>query len=128
MVQDLGSRVGGALTARARSFRFAFEGLGYVLATQANARIHLALAVAVVIAGLTLGVEGDDWRWLGAAIAAVWVAEILNTAIEHLCDVVSPERREAVRRAKDCAAGAVLVAALFAAAIGASVFGPLLPG
>jgi diacylglycerol kinase (ATP) len=68
----------------------------------------------------------QDWRWIIVAIALVWVAEIVNTAFEHLCDVVQPDFHVSVKAAKDVAAGAVLIAALAAAAIGVLVFLPYL--
>ncbi|HHB80834.1 MAG TPA: diacylglycerol kinase family protein, partial [Aliiroseovarius sp.] len=80
----------------------------------------------VVGAGLGLGVQRQDWLWLSAAIGMVWVAESLNTAFEYLCDALRPERDEMIKRAKDVAAGATLIAALTAMAIGALVFAPYL--
>lgn len=112
------------IAARLRSFGFAFAGLAWMVRTQGNAQIHALATVIVAIAGLALRVSGNDWLWLIAAMAMVWISEALNTALEQLCDVVSPGRREAIRRAKDVAAGAVLVAAMAAAAIGLTVLWP----
>lgn len=112
------------IAARLRSFGFAFAGLAWMVRTQGNARIHALATVIVAIAGLALRVSGNDWLWLIAAMAMVWISEALNTALEQLCDVVSPGRHEAIRRAKDVAAGAVLVAAMAAAAIGLTVLWP----
>lgn len=67
-----------------------------------------------------------DWRWIVLAIGIVWVAELVNTAFEHLCDVVQPEFHVSVKTAKDVAAGAVLVAAVAALLIGLLVFLPYL--
>jgi diacylglycerol kinase (ATP) len=120
------SGAGGFLAARFRSFGFALSGLAFMLRTQGNARLHLVATVAVAGLGAWLGLDAGDWLWLVAAVALVWIAEALNTAIEHLCDVVSPERNGDVRRAKDVAAGAVFLAAIAAAAIGALVFWPYL--
>ena len=108
-----------SLPARFRSFGFALSGLGFMLRTQHNAWIHLAATVLVAAAGLALRVTASDWRWLAFAIALVWVAEAMNTAFEHLCDVVSPEFHISVQRSKDVAAGAVLVCAIAAAVVGA---------
>jgi len=113
-----------SLRARARSFAAAGAGLAYVLASQHNARIHLAATLAVVAAGLFLGVSRLEWCWLVAAIAAVWTAEAFNTALESLADAVKPERDPGVGRAKDAAAGAVLAASIGAAAIGLLVLAP----
>ena len=109
---------------RVNSFRCALAGLWLMLRTQHNAWVHLAATVAVVAAGLSLGVSAADWRWLIAAILLVWVAETLNTAFEHLCDVVSPDFHHAVQKSKDIAAGAVLICAIGAVAIGVVTFWP----
>jgi len=111
---------------RLRSFRYASSGLAFMLRTQHNARLHLAATLGVVAAGLTLRVSAGDWRWLTVAIALVWVAEALNTAFEYLCDVVSPEFHASVEKAKDIGAGAVLICAAAAVALGALTFWPYL--
>jgi diacylglycerol kinase (ATP) len=115
-----------SLRARARSFAAAGAGLAYVLASQHNARIHAAATLAVVAAGLVLGVSRLEWCWLVAAIAAVWTAEAFNTALESLADAVKPDRHPLVGRAKDAAAGAVLAASIGAAIVGLLVLGPAL--
>jgi diacylglycerol kinase (ATP) len=115
---------GSFLRSRAASFAAAFRGLATRLANEPNARIHLVATLAVVGLGLWLGIGSGDWRWIGLAIAGVWIAEAFNTALEALADAVHPERDARVGRAKDVAAAAVLVAALAAAAIGLSVLGP----
>ena len=114
------------LVGRLRSFRHAFAGLGFVLRTQHNAWVHLAAAAVVVAAGLALRISPTDWRWLVVAIVLVWFAETVNTAFEHLCDVVSPELHASVRRAKDVAAGAVLICSVGAAVLGVMIFWPYL--
>jgi diacylglycerol kinase (ATP) len=113
-----------SLSSRVRSFGFALSGLAFMLRSQRNAWIHLAATVVVVAAGIALRMTAEDWRWIVLAIALVWVAEIVNTAFEHLCDVVQPEFHVSVKTAKDVAAGAVLVAAIAAAIIGVLVFWP----
>jgi diacylglycerol kinase (ATP) len=113
-----------SIGSRIRSFGYALRGLGFMLRTQHNAWIHLAATGLVVAAGIYLNLAAQDWRWIVLAIVLVWVAEIVNTAFEHLCDVVQPEFHVSVRAAKDVAAGAVLVAATGAAIIGVMVFWP----
>jgi diacylglycerol kinase (ATP) len=113
-----------SLSQRVKSFGYALRGIGFVLRTQRNAWIHLGLTLVVLAAGLALGLTAADWRWIIAAIALVWVAEIVNTAFEHLCDVVQPEFHVSVKAAKDVAAGAVLVASVASAIIGIMVFWP----
>ena len=115
-----------SVLARLKSFRCAFAGFWLMLRTQHNAWVHMAATIAVIAAGFFLGVSADDWRWLTVAILLVWVAEALNTAFEHLCDVVSPDFHHAVQKSKDIAAGAVLLCAIGALAIGAVTFWPYL--
>jgi len=115
-----------SIVARLASFRFAFAGLGHMLRTQHNAWLHLIATIAVVAAGFFLQISADDWRWAIAAVVLVWVAEAMNTAFEHLCDVVQPEFHLAVQRSKDIAAGAVLICAIGAALLGAITFAPYL--
>jgi diacylglycerol kinase (ATP) len=115
-----------SISARLKSFGYALSGLGYMLRTQHNAWIHLAATAGVIGLGFWLRIPANDWRWIILAIALVWVAEIVNTAFEHLCDVVQPEFHVSVKTAKDVAAWAVLVAAVAAAFIGTLVFLPYL--
>jgi len=113
-----------SVIARLKSFTYAFAGFGFMLRTQHNAWLHLLATVAVVALGFALNVNLDDWRWLIAAIALVWIAETVNTAFEHLCDVVQPEFHVSVQRAKDIAASAVLVSVIAAVLLGATTFAP----
>jgi len=115
-----------SIAARLKSFGFAFEGFGYMLRTQHNAWVHLAATFAVVAAGLALQVSAESWRWLIVALTLVWVAEAMNTAFEHLCDVVQPELHESVKRSKDIAAAAVLICVIASALLGAITFAPYL--
>jgi diacylglycerol kinase (ATP) len=113
-----------SLDARARSFRYAARGLVALLRSQPNAWIHAAATVVVLALGFVVGLSRVEWCLVVAAIAAVWSAEAVNTAFEALCDVASPDRHPLVERAKDIAAGAVLVAAGGAVIIGLLVFAP----
>jgi diacylglycerol kinase (ATP) len=113
---------------RARSFRDAASGVGFMLRTQHNAWIHLASTVAVALVGWALRVSAADWRWLTVAVVLVWVAEAMNTSFEYLCDVVSPEFHTSVAKAKDIAAGAVLICACGALTLGALTLWPYLRG
>ena len=104
--------------ARMRSFLCALRGVGYVLRTQPNAWIMVAAAACTFAAGLILRVSRIEWCLLITAICLVIAAEIFNTALESLTDLVSPEYHPLAGRAKDAAAGAVLVSAFLALAIG----------
>jgi len=104
----------------------ALRGLGYLLRSSPNARIHLlATAVAIGLAAW-LRITRGEWLWITAAIGGVWAAEALNSAVETLADRVTREHDELIGRSKDLAAGAVLLAALAAAIIGLLVFVPRL--
>jgi diacylglycerol kinase (ATP) len=111
---------------RVRSVRYALEGIWEMLRTQHNAWVHLAATVAVVALGLLVSLSGTEWIAAIIAIVLVWTAEALNTAFELLCDVASPEFHPVVKKAKDVAAGAVLISALGAICIGAIIFLPRL--
>jgi diacylglycerol kinase (ATP) len=119
-------RSGFRLAARMHSFRYAARGLRAVLQSQHNAWIHLTASAAVVLAGAVVGLSRVEWCLIVGAIMAVWVAESLNTAFEALCDVASPAMHPLVERAKDIAAGAVLITAVGAVITGALVFVPRL--
>jgi len=115
-----------SLRARAQSFVDAFRGIAALLANEPNARIHLLATIAATALGAWLGLSASEWCWIALAIALVWVAEALNSALEVLADAVHPARDARIGRAKDLAAGAVLVAAIASAVIGALLFGPRL--
>jgi diacylglycerol kinase (ATP) len=112
------------VSARLRSFRHALHGIAAVLQSQHNAWIHAAASMLVVGTGLAIGLGRLEWCALVLAMVAVWAAEALNTAFEALCDVASPSLHPMVERAKDVAAGAVLIAAIGAAITGGLVFAP----
>ena len=111
---------------RLQSFRYAITGIGFMLRTQHNARIHLAATVIVLVTSAVVRISVADWRWIVVALALVWVAEAFNTALEHLCNVVSPSYSLAVKHAKDVAAAAVLLNAIAALCIGVLTFTPYL--
>ncbi len=111
---------------RAGSFRHAFGGLGFMLRTQHNAWLHAVATLLAVAAGVALGLGAADWKWLVLTIVMVWVAETMNTAFEHLCDVVSPDYHASVKVAKDVAAAAVLICALGAVVMAWLIFAPYL--
>lgn len=109
---------------RIKSFVYAGRGIGILLSTQVNARIHAVATVLVLFGGIWLHISASDWALIVLAVVAVWVAEGLNTAVEFLVDLVSPEFQPLAGRIKDVAAGAVLIAAIGAVLVGLLVFGP----
>jgi diacylglycerol kinase (ATP) len=104
------------------SFNFAFEGIIHVLRTQRNMRIHFAVAVAVLIAAVAIGVSRLELIALMLSIAFVLIAEMINTAIEGAVDVSTTSFDPNAKLAKDIAAGAVLIATVNAVAVGYLVF------
>ena len=112
------------MTGWSRRVRCAFNGLGLVFRSQDSARIQLIAALAVVVLGVLLRVSAPEWCALVLAMALVLTAEALNTSIELIVDLASPEFHVLAGRAKDVAAGAVLIAALGSVAIGLLVFVP----
>lgn len=113
-----------SFTGRIRSFKHAIVGIWTMLKSQHNAWIHACATISVVTAGFVFGISTDEWCWLVLAIIAVWMAEAFNTAIEFLADVASPEFHPLVKKAKDVAAGAVLISAIGAIIIGFIILGP----
>lgn len=111
---------------RARSFQHAFRGIAELLGTQHNAWIHALATLAVVVVGWILEVSALEWCALILAMMFVWVAEALNTAFEYLCDVACSDFHPLVRKAKDIAAGGVLLSAIGAALVGFIIFLPRL--
>ncbi len=107
-----------------RAFAYAFQGLEYAWRTQRHVRLHAAVAALVVGAGLLLGLAPGEWAALLAMIALVGALELMNTVVEVVVDLARPEYHPQAKIAKDVAAGAVLVAALGAIAVGVAIFGP----
>lgn len=109
---------------RIRSFACAFNGIRITLTSQKNAWIHACATFFIMIAGFYFGLSKSEWCWIILAIVSVWTAEGLNTAFEFLADVASPEFHPLAGKAKDVAAGAVLITAIGALVIGIIVFTP----
>lgn len=113
-----------SLRKRANSFRYAFQGLADLLKSQPNARIHLAAAVAVTLAGFFFQIARTEWLAVVTCIALVFAAEAINTALEYLTDLVSPDYHPLAGKAKDAAAAAVLIIAAGAVVTGLIIFLP----
>ncbi|TDG35699.1 diacylglycerol kinase family protein [Pedobacter changchengzhani] len=111
---------------RIRSFRFAINGLKIFFLTEHNGRIHLVAALLAIFLGIFLKISNVEWVIVCLIIGAVFVAEILNTAIEKLADLVTEEINPKIKIVKDIAAGAVLVIAIVALIVGLLVFLPKL--
>lgn len=117
---------GFTLRKRLASFRYALNGIRILIQQEHNAWIHCFAAICVVSAGLFLGLSPLEWMAVCMVIGAVFAAEAINSAIEALADLVSPQYNEAIKKTKDLAAGAVLITAIAAAAVGFIIFLPKL--
>ncbi len=109
---------------RLNAFGYALDGWRYLWRTQPNAWMHAGLTVAVVIVAQLLHISRLEWAVLILTFMAVWVAELINTALEAVVDMTMPHPHPLAKAAKDVAAGAVLVGACGAVLIGLLVLGP----
>jgi diacylglycerol kinase len=112
------------LISRIHSFGYAFRGWWHVLRTQQNAWIHAVISTSVIIVALWLRLTARDLAVLLVTIAMVWAAEFLNTAIEAVVDLASPDKPPLAKVGKDVGAAAVLIAALAAIGVGLLILGP----
>ncbi len=113
---------------RIASFGHAFRGWAYVMQTQHNARIHAVAATLVFILGRWLKIPARDWAILILTISMFFAADFINTAIEAVVDLASPQKHPLGKVGKDVGAAAVLIAALSAVLIGLLILGPPLWG
>jgi len=113
---------------RIASFGHAFRGVGAALRSELHLQFHAVASVVVLGLGLYLRLACLEWALVALAVASVWAAELFNTAIETLTNLASPGYHPLAGKAKDVAAGAVLLAALGALAVGGLVFGPKIWG
>jgi diacylglycerol kinase (ATP) len=111
---------------RMASFKYAFNGILLLLRYEHNAWLHCFIGVCVIIAGFLLEISATEWIAVVIVCGCVMATEALNTAIERLADVVSPEYNEAIKKVKDLSAGGVLFISLAAATVGAIIFIPKL--
>ena len=111
-----------------KGFGFAFKGLNYAVKTQLNFKVHTFLAVAIVCLGWYYNLKSTEWLWIALAISLVLIIELINTAIEVLTDLVSPDYHIKAGIIKDVSAAAVLIAAFFAIAVGLIILIPKIFG
>lgn len=109
---------------RLRSFKYAIHGIYQLIRYEHNAWIHLFCMVCAIAAGIVLDISTTEWIIVILAIGAVLATEAINSAIEQLADVVSPEYNKGIKRTKDLAAAAVLIVAITAATVGIIIFLP----
>ena len=108
------------------SFAYAIKGLNYTFRSQLNFKIHCLAGLVAIILGFLVDLNSDEWLWIILSIALVIILELVNTAIEILVDLVSPEYHPKAGTIKDVAAAAVLIGALMALIIGLFIFVPKL--
>ena len=115
---------GFTLRKRLKSFVYAFNGIRLLITKEHNAWIHCFATICVLAAGFYFGLSSTEWIMIVFAIGCVFAGEAINSSIEALADLVSPDYNEAIKRTKDLAAGAVLFLAISAAIIGFIIFIP----
>jgi diacylglycerol kinase len=115
-----------SLRLRMKSFADAGKGITTALKTELHLRVHAVTAVLVVLAGWLLHISSTEWMFVLICMGGVITAELFNTAIEKLVDLVSPDYNRQAGFIKDVAAGAVLVSAIIAALVGLFIFIPKL--
>jgi diacylglycerol kinase (ATP) len=101
---------------------YAIKGVYVFFKDDRNAIIHLFAAIVVIVAGILFKITTEEWLWISLSIALVFITEMINTSIELLCDLVMPNQNEKAGKLKDLAAGAVLIAALFALVVAGIIF------
>ena len=109
---------------RIRSFVYAGRGIRLVFSSEANMKIHIVVATLVVICGFIFNINTTEWIACLLCIGLVFGAEMINTAIENVVDLASPDYQELAGKAKDIAAGAVLICAIVSVIIGILIFLP----
>ena len=114
----------GYLKSRIRSIAYALDGLRYVLVSQQNARIHAGFTLAVFLSGFLFKISRVEWSVLLLTVGMVWMAEIFNSAIELIIDVVYPENNPTAKICKDVSAGSVLITVFVSIVVGILIFGP----
>lgn len=106
------------------SFKYALSGIRSCFKSESNFRIHSLLAMIALLISALINISTIEWVAVCFCIAFVFTMEMVNTAIEKLCDIIHVERHNGIKKVKDIAAGAVLVAALFSLITGAVIFLP----
>lgn len=115
-----------SLKKRSKSALYALNGLRVLFLEEHNSRIHIAIVIVVVTAGFLLKISNTEWLVICILIALVFSLEIINSAIENICDYISPQWSEVIKKVKDLAAAAVFVSSVISVICGAIIFLPKL--
>lgn len=113
-----------SLTSRIKSFGFAISGLRTLLKEEPNALIHITMAIIAIIMAVICDISATEWLFILVFVALVIGTELLNTALEVLCDLVQPEKHPGIKKVKDLSAGAVLIFAITSLIGGFIIFIP----
>jgi diacylglycerol kinase len=109
---------------RIESFGYAIKGIKVVFGHEPNMNIHLAITSMVIGSGFLLGISTTEWILCLICFGMVIGMEMMNSALETVVNLVSPEQHPLAAKAKDVAAGAVLICAIISATVGIIIFGP----
>ena len=109
-----------------KAFGYAFSGIASFVRTERNAKLHLMAAIVVCATGVYLELASTEWLWIASAITLVIVSEMINTAMEKLCNKITTEQDSEIKTIKDIAAGSVLITSFYALVIAAIIFTPKL--
>lgn len=107
-----------------KSFKYAADGIKEAFKNEKNMRVHFALMILAIVLGLVLKLSSIEWAILVVTIGLVLILEFINTSLEQIVDIVSPEKQEKARIAKDVAAAGVLISAIVSVLVGIFLFVP----
>ncbi len=113
-----------SIPARLRSFRYAFQGIWWLIREEHNSWIHLAFLVILIPAGFILKLSATEWTLIVLCMGLVLSLELVNSAIERIADKIAPGQDPDIGKIKDIAAGAVLIAAIASAVVGLVILVP----
>ena len=107
-----------------KSFKYAADGIKEAFQSERNMKVHFALMILAIVLGLVLKLSSIEWAILTITIGLVLILEFINTSLEQIVDIVSPEKQEKARIAKDVAAAGVLISAIVSVLVGIFLFVP----
>lgn len=113
-----------SIKSRLDSFKYAFNGFKTLFLEEHNSRIHLFIALFIIILGFLFNISNIEWLFIVFCIGLVFFAELINSSIENIADFVSPEKHHSIKKVKDLAAAAVLTGAITSVIIGLIIFLP----
>ena len=109
---------------RLESFKYAFDGFKTLFLEEHNARIHLFIALIIILTGFYFNLSNIEWLFIFFCIGFVFFAELVNSSIENIADFISPQKHTSIKKVKDLAAAAVLTIAITSVIVGLIIFLP----